>query len=74
MNVPGLMGIIVFYALILGIGIAAAWKRRNRGNSAEEVMLAGRSIGSVVGVLTMTGSVITLVGSMTTVTGSLITL
>jgi len=56
MNIPGLLGIIVFYMLILGIGIFAAWRRRNKGNSAEEVMLAGRSIGSFMGVLTMTAT------------------
>lgn len=56
MNVPGLVGIIVFYGLILGIGLAAACRRRNKGNSAEEVMLAGRSIGPIVGILTMTAT------------------
>uniref|UniRef100_A0A2P2I691 High-affinity choline transporter 1-like n=3 Tax=Hirondellea gigas TaxID=1518452 RepID=A0A2P2I691_9CRUS len=56
MNWSGLCGIVVFYSLILGIGIAAAWRRRNKGNSAEEVMLAGRSIGPIVGVLTMTAT------------------
>lgn len=55
LNVPGLAGIIVFYLLILGIGVYAAWKRRNKGNMSEEVMLAGRSIGPLVGILTMTG-------------------
>ena len=55
LNLPGLAGIIVFYLLILGIGIYAAWRRRNKGGKTEEVMLAGRSIGPLVGVLTMTG-------------------
>jgi len=56
MNYSGLAGIIVFYALILGIGVYAAWRRKGRGNSAEEVMLAGRSIGPLVGILTMTAT------------------
>lgn len=55
LNIPGLAGIIVFYLLILGIGVYAAWKRRNKGDMSEEVMLAGRSIGPLVGILTMTG-------------------
>ncbi|XP_018016088.1 high-affinity choline transporter 1 isoform X2 [Hyalella azteca] len=56
MNVPGLVGIVVFYVLILGIGAMAAYRRRFKGNSSEEVMLAGRSIGPVVGILTMTAT------------------
>lgn len=55
LNIPGLAGIIVFYLAILGIGVYAAWKRRGKGTNSDEVMLAGRSIGSFVGVLTMTG-------------------
>ncbi|KAL7647381.1 UNVERIFIED_CONTAM: hypothetical protein RMT77_000977 [Armadillidium vulgare] len=55
-NVPGLIGIIIFYLLILGIGIYAGWKRKKRGNDPEEVMLAGRSIGFFVGILTMTAT------------------
>ncbi|XP_063859734.1 high-affinity choline transporter 1-like isoform X1 [Scylla paramamosain] len=56
LNIPGLAGIIVFYLLILGIGIYAAWRRRNKGGKSEEVMLAGRSIGPLVGILTMTAT------------------
>ncbi|KAB7502623.1 High-affinity choline transporter 1 [Armadillidium nasatum] len=55
-NVPGLIGIIIFYLLILGIGIYAGFKRKKRGNDPEEVMLAGRSIGFFVGILTMTAT------------------
>ena len=59
----GLAGIIVFYILILVIGLLAA-RMRNRkrgedggggGGEDEEVMLAGRSIGLFVGGFTMTG-------------------
>ncbi|KAF2355227.1 Sodium/solute symporter [Trinorchestia longiramus] len=56
MNIPGLFSIIVFYLIILGIGVYAAWRRRNKGSSAVEVMLAGRSIGPIVGILTMTAT------------------
>ncbi|CAL4095525.1 unnamed protein product, partial [Meganyctiphanes norvegica] len=55
-NIPGLCGITVFYVLILSIGVYAAWRRRGKGKDTEEVMLAGRSIGSFVGVLTMTAT------------------
>ncbi|XP_064105781.1 high-affinity choline transporter 1-like isoform X1 [Macrobrachium nipponense] len=56
LNIPGLCGIVVFYLLILGIGVYAAWKRRAKGSSSDEVMLAGRSIGPVIGILTMTAT------------------
>ncbi len=66
LNVIGLVGIIVFYLLILGVGLWAAFKRkRNRGEEiveggdktteSEDVMLAGRDIGLFVGGMTMTG-------------------
>ena len=70
LNVVGLVGIIVFYLLILGIGIWAAWKKNNKKSQTslsngedvtekkdetEEVILAGRSLGLFVGAMTMTG-------------------
>ena len=63
----GLVGIIVFYLLILGIGIWAALKRKtkksetslnnggHRADETEDVILAGRSLGLFVGAMTMTG-------------------
>lgn len=51
---PGLVAIIIFYLMILGIGLWAAWRRKGEA-STEEVMLAGRDIGLFVGILTMTG-------------------
>lgn len=51
--VAGLVGIFVFYLAILGVGIWASRKAKN--NSEEEVMLAGRSLGLVVGTLTLIG-------------------
>nr|CAD7612186.1 unnamed protein product [Timema genevievae] len=49
--VTGLVGILVFYVAVLGVGIWAGTKQKNNGE--EEVMLAGRSLGMVVGVLTL---------------------
>ncbi|KAF6772542.1 hypothetical protein AHF37_08559, partial [Paragonimus kellicotti] len=57
--VPGLIAIIIFYLLILLVGFWAARKSRKRTadtTESEEVMLAGRNIGLVVGIFTMTGS------------------
>ena len=66
LNVVGLVGIIVFYLLILGVGLWAAFKKK-KGSSdelceggekvteSEDVMLAGRDIGLFVGAMTMTG-------------------
>lgn len=56
-NILGVISVIVFYALILVVGI---WAGRKRGNNSattetEHVMLAGRNIGLFVGIFTMTG-------------------
>ena len=62
-NVPGLVSIIVFYLVILAIGIWAAWYKRRRGGSPDEnnerIMVGGRDIGLFVGSFTMTGKVVT---------------
>ena len=50
----GIISIIVFYLLILLVGIWAARKSKS-GSDSEDVMLAGRNIGLLVGVFTMTG-------------------
>ncbi|XP_063237409.1 high-affinity choline transporter 1-like isoform X2 [Bacillus rossius redtenbacheri] len=49
--VTGLVGILVFYLAVLAVGIWAGTKQKNSGE--EEVMLAGRSLGMFVGVLTL---------------------
>ena len=56
-NVPGLVSIIVFYLIVLFIGIWAGWKQRKSQMTSDQetVMLAGRNIGLFVGVLTMGG-------------------
>lgn len=54
-NIAGVISIILFYVLILAVGIWAARKKPAGNDSEEEVMLAGRSIGLFVGIFTMTG-------------------
>lgn len=55
-NLAGLVSIVLFYVLILAVGIWAARKKETGNNSEEEVMLAGRSIGMFVGIFTMTAT------------------
>ena len=54
-NIWGLVSIIIFYVIILMVGIWAGRKKDKDGDSEEEVMLAGRNIGLFVGIFTMTG-------------------
>ena len=54
----GVASLIFFYLLIIGVGIWAARKSKAplEGESeCENLMLAGRDIGIVVGIFTMTG-------------------
>ena len=51
-NIVGMVAIVVFYLLILAIGL---WAARKRKESEEEAMLAGRSIGMIIGTFTLTG-------------------
>lgn len=55
LNIGGLVSIVLFYLLILLVGIWAGRKKASGNDSEEEVMLAGRSIGLFVGIFTMTG-------------------
>ncbi|XP_071792874.1 high-affinity choline transporter 1-like [Asterias amurensis] len=51
----GVVAIIAFYLLILGVGLWAA--RKSKGSKdPEEIMLAGRNIGLFVGIFTMTAT------------------
>jgi len=55
-NVLGLVSICVFYLIVLAIGVWAGWsqkKKQNQADDQETVMLAGRNIGLLVGVMTM---------------------
>lgn len=59
-HVEGLLAIIIFYLLILMVGIWAAWKNKRSGTSdgstrSESIMVGGRDIGLFVGGFTMTG-------------------
>lgn len=54
-SIAGVVSIVLFYLLILGVGIWAGRKKEEGNDSEEEVMLAGRSIGLFVGIFTMTG-------------------
>ena len=56
-NYAGLGGVLAFYLVILGVGLFASWKSKSfsKETTSEDIMLAGRSIGAVVGVFTMTG-------------------
>lgn len=59
-HVEGLLAIVIFYMLILVVGIWAAWKNKNSGISegtdrSESIMIGGRDIGLFVGGFTMTG-------------------
>ncbi|XP_076044119.1 choline transporter isoform X2 [Oratosquilla oratoria] len=55
-NIGGLVAIVIFYLLILAVGIWAARKKPPGDDDAEDVMLAGRSIGIFVGIFTMTAT------------------
>ncbi|EDW83673.1 uncharacterized protein Dwil_GK13737 [Drosophila willistoni] len=55
-NVAGVVSIVLFYLLILVVGIWAGRKKQSGNDSEEEVMLAGRSIGLFVGIFTMTAT------------------
>lgn len=55
-NLAGVVSIVLFYLLILAVGIWAGRKKEEGNDSEEEVMLAGRSIGLFVGIFTMTGN------------------
>lgn len=56
LNVAGLVSIVTFYLLILCVGLWAGWKQRGKGSTGtESVLLAGRDLGTFVGILTMTG-------------------
>ncbi|KAA0716186.1 High-affinity choline transporter 1 [Triplophysa tibetana] len=60
-HVEGLLAIIIFYLLILMVGIWAAWKNKRSGTShgssrSESIMVGGRDIGLFVGGFTMTAT------------------
>lgn len=53
----GVIGVIVFYLAMLGVGIwAAIFKRRKAGQGQDEMMLASRRLGPLLGVFTLVGN------------------
>ena len=56
-NWPGLGGVIGFYIAILLLGFYASWRSKSFRNDCtiEELTLAGRDIGPLMGIFTMTG-------------------
>ncbi|XP_068593673.1 high-affinity choline transporter 1-like [Cebidichthys violaceus] len=60
-HVEGIVAIVIFYVLILFVGIWAAWKNKNSGvgdggDQSERIMVGGRDIGLFVGGFTMTAT------------------
>uniref|UniRef100_A0A8D0RG79 Solute carrier family 5 member 7 n=1 Tax=Sus scrofa TaxID=9823 RepID=A0A8D0RG79_PIG len=58
-QVEGLIAIVVFYLLILLVGIWAAWRTKNSGSAeerSEAIIVGGRDIGLLVGGFTMTAT------------------
>ncbi|KAJ8256030.1 hypothetical protein COCON_G00198940 [Conger conger] len=59
-HAEGLVAIVIFYLLILFVGIWAAWKNKNAGaegaDRSESIMVGGRDIGLFVGGFTMTAT------------------
>ena len=59
-DVVGVVAIVFFYLVILVVGIWAGRKSKdagaNGGDKTDDVMLAGRNIGVLVGIFTMTGN------------------
>ena len=60
LNIPGLIMMIIFYLMVLGIGIWASVKSKKmenntHGGQIEVSFLANRGVGLIVGVFTMTG-------------------
>ncbi|XP_013417634.1 high affinity choline transporter 1-like [Lingula anatina] len=57
-HVWGLVAIFVFYLLIFILGIWAAWKNKKKGKEAtsEDILLAGRNIGTYLGIFTLTAT------------------
>lgn len=59
-NIPGVVMMVVFYLMVLGIGVWAMFKSRKKQKKSgatgmEMVLLGNRSVNVVVGAFTMTG-------------------
>lgn len=63
-NIPGLVAVMVFYIVILVIGIWASRKTKKvektcSGSKSEVTIVGGRNINVLVGIFTMTGRTFT---------------
>ncbi|CAC5393432.1 SLC5A7 [Mytilus coruscus] len=56
-HIPGLIGIIIFYLLILVIGLIAG-RKKNKTGDTDELLLAGRNLGFIVAVMTYTATLV----------------
>ena len=55
LNVWGLDGVLIFYSIVLLVGIIASWRNKSwKMESAARVFVADRNIGLFVGVCSMT--------------------
>jgi len=66
-NIPGVIAMLFFYLLVLGVGIWASIKSKKEENKSaadkiEMALLGNRSITKVVGIFTMTGAALHPVG------------
>ncbi|RUS70489.1 hypothetical protein EGW08_021752 [Elysia chlorotica] len=57
MNIPGLIAVIVFYIAILAIGVYYG-KKTSKSQSKEAVLVADRSLGTVVSFFTITATMV----------------
>ena len=63
-NISGIFSIVVFYLIILEVGLVVAWKKKKKTTTAtlttdqemNELILAGRNIGTWIGIFTMTAT------------------
>jgi len=66
-NIPGVISLVVFYLIILGIGLWAAWRKKQKRNvgehESERAMVGDRDIGLIVGSFTTTGLALCLLFS-----------
>ncbi|CAG05139.1 unnamed protein product, partial [Tetraodon nigroviridis] len=65
-NIPGVVMMVVFYLMVLGIGVWAMFKSRKKQKKSgatgmEMVLLGNRSVNVVVGAFTMTGAAMSVV-------------
>lgn len=57
MYVTGIIGVVVFYIAVLGVGIwAAAFRRKKAAQGQDDMMLANRALGPLLGVFTLVGN------------------